>query len=273
MRTSPDGEVILPRVNVHPALSGDTPRSFERKMNLVTDAASRLAGFLDNGDESAISRELSPESSSFLRTLKMFLKVDHCPAVWPQLAMGNLKSKLSGLRAAFVKRYKPGKAKVVSGEIDRLVREICDSRSLADKSLCGGVYCNLCVSFKALNSDSDQEKARRRSTSMDKSDTHAIVEIGDKSVLAIGKAVAKNMTPGRRRKHALPETAVRARDSRRDKKADDTKKVVAEVNRRWRKGGGSRREIIDKMRREEKWSPMMHQSSGTIERYAKGYRG
>lgn len=273
MRASPEGEVVSPRENVHPALSGNTPRSFERKMSLVADAASRLAEFLDNGDEGGISRELSPNSSSFLRTLKMFLKVDHCPAVWPQPLTGNFKSKLSGLRAAFVKRYKPGKARSVSGEIDRLAREICDNRNLADKGLCGGVYCNLCVFFKALNSDGDQGKARRRPTSMDTSDTPAMVEIGEKSVQAIGKAVAENMTPGRRRKHALPETAVRARDSRRDKKPDDTKKVVAEVNRRWSKGEGSRREIIDKMRREAKWGPMMHQSSGTIERYAKGYRG
>ena len=128
-----DSDAIVPAFIV-PSLEekwGDLPfdklHPFSKAVRIVMDATTHLADILDRNDEAEIAYELEPLSSRFLCNLKVLLEVEYSPPGNLLSIMPELKEQLLHLKASFTSRYGLGKSRFVTGEIDRLIKEICDN--------------------------------------------------------------------------------------------------------------------------------------------------
>jgi len=129
----------------------DKLHPFSKAVRLVIDSASHLADILDRNDEAEIAHELSSERSCFLCNLKVLLKIEYSPDGDLLSIMPELKEQLLRLKASFTTRYRPGKSKFVGGEIDRLIKEICDNPRFDNIYLQKDIYEHFCNFFLKLN--------------------------------------------------------------------------------------------------------------------------
>ena len=284
---------------------------FTRTVRLTIRATERFAKFLEENNENEIERELYCETSRFLCELKGLFKIGYQPSAELLTIMPELKKGIETLKAALTKHYRPDKTKRICAEIDRLINEVCDKCHFDDPLLLKDIWMYVSDFLRSLSSRSvpvpndpsspenitfyttsyealsaNQELAAKMREgiasgrispslpSLIPCQTPPVVEIGKTSVNAIGEAVASKIKTGKRRKHTLAKTAVRARDSVREKREEDKLRVIREIDRRWRNNEGSRNKIIKKMRSERTWQARMRNfADTTLERYSKGFKG
>ena len=257
---------------------------FTRTVRLTIRATARFAKFLDENNENEIERELYCETSRFLCELKGLFKIGYQPPAELLTIMPELKKGLETLKTALTKHYRPNKSKRICAEIDRLINEVCDKCHFDDPLLLKDIWMYVSDFLRSLSSRSvpvpndpsspenitfyttsyealsaNQELAAKMREgiasgrispslpSLIPCQTPPVVEIGKTSVNAIGEAVASKIKTGKRRKHTLAKTAVRARDSVREKREEDKQRVIREIDRRWRNNEGSRNKIIKKI--------------------------
>lgn len=238
---------------------------FTRTIRLAIRATTRFSKFLDEKNEKEIERELYWKTSRFLCELKGVCKIGYQPSAELLMIMPEFSRSLEAFKASLNKHYRANKTRRICVEIDKLINEVCDNCRFDDPLLLKDIWMHVSRFLRSLSSRSENAELADKML--------GTVEIGTKSVNAIGKAVVNGMEKGKRRKHTLSATAVRSRDSVRDKREDDKQKVIREINRRWRNNEGSRNKIIKKMRIERTWQARMRNfKDSTLERYSKGFK-